>query len=489
MSKPAELSCESPPASSRAVPLLLLAACVAGVLLYTRQWLWPILFQDDFPILLRSWTWPSTVAGLWEPNNEHAMPLGRLATFVLIRLAGSFEAVPRAASLFGLASLVAGILLTYLFVRRETGQQFVGLAAALLFGLSSVYRQAVFWFASTFSVPVLDTLLLALLFAQRWRQTGRALWLDLSVLACLLAPGWFASGVLVGPLVCLYLWAWDRDEQRARWFSGLTLLPLAGTLLFLAVALPRAGQQILHAWHYGDGTAVDYFDPRTGLWYTIRSVADNLFLGLFGIAILRLPIWLVLVGVPCLAAAAVWWWWRAQYRRLVVFGVGTILASYLLTYSGRAFVPYDEALTQTDWSRYHLLPQLGLALAVAGGLPTLPRRWLALRPDGLLSVGQRRFLWGALVLLFLINLPRCVLYSWEIEDQPQALRYVDQVDVLCRQHHIAAADAVAALPELALPGNQEGQHEHVNGWLFLRGSPTPRPHSPKEIRDLLGVEK
>ena len=70
------------------------------------------------------------------------------------------------------------------------------------------------------------------------------------MLWCLLAPGWFASGVLAGPLCCLYLlWPQRPDEaggRTGRW----ALTPLLGTLLFLAVSLPRTAAIINTLPHY-----------------------------------------------------------------------------------------------------------------------------------------------------------------------------------------------------------------------------------------------
>src|SRR5436305_11225723 len=75
----------------------------------------------------------------------------------------------------------------------------------ILFGVTCVYQQAVYWFAASFSVPALDTTLLALLAAQHWRRTGRPRSLLLAAAGAALAPAWFASGILAGPLCCLYL--------------------------------------------------------------------------------------------------------------------------------------------------------------------------------------------------------------------------------------------------------------------------------------------
>ena len=113
---------------------------------------------------------------------------------------------------------------------------FYGWIAAIGFGVSSVYQQAIVWFAASFSVLALDTILLALLAAQRWRQNRRRRWLLLSCLATALAPAWFASGILAGPLCALYLWPNESlgvDSRRVR-LAALT--PLLGS----AVSWPSA---------------------------------------------------------------------------------------------------------------------------------------------------------------------------------------------------------------------------------------------------------
>src|SRR5262249_10878848 len=141
----------------------------------------PMLSQDDFGILGASWTWERTRASLWVPNNEHAMPLGRLWTYALVSLAGSAEALPRILVLAGVGALLLALPLVYLLARNELGHPFYGLVVVTLFGVTSVYHQAVWWFAASFSVLALDTMLVALLATQAWRSTGKALCLDLAV--------------------------------------------------------------------------------------------------------------------------------------------------------------------------------------------------------------------------------------------------------------------------------------------------------------------
>src|SRR5262249_29446031 len=87
----------------------------------------PMLLFDDFQILLASWTWQDTRANLWLPQNEHSMPLGRLSTFVLARLAGAQTNLPVVLSLQGPLALVVAVVLVYRLVQRETGQPLLAL--------------------------------------------------------------------------------------------------------------------------------------------------------------------------------------------------------------------------------------------------------------------------------------------------------------------------------------------------------------------------
>ena len=408
--RPRPPSCPFPIPCARPAAWLFIAAVLAAVALYGRALLFPVLVQDDFQILARSWTWAKTVDGLWLPNNEHAMPLGRLLTFAVARLAGRPTGLPLAAVLAGVVGLLPALGLTYLFVRRELGHPFYGLAALILFGVSSVYQQAVYWFAASFSVYALDALLLALLAAQRYRQTRRIQWLFVCVVCCALAPCWFGSGVLAGPLCCLYLLPGEGAESRTAARIGSRLAPLLGTAAFLAVSLPLTAPIIQHLEHYHDKTALESFQPLTGAWYTMRSVVDNLALGAFGVTGVTVGSVAAPLIFAALVAAGGWWAYRSPRRRLALLGAGLIFGSYLLIYSARATWSYDGAAMFTpSWSRYHLQPQLGLTLLICGGLPAWEGRWFRLDPDGRLSPGQTRALACLLGACFLVQAPRGLL--------------------------------------------------------------------------------
>jgi hypothetical protein len=481
--------------SRRLVLLLLVALSLASFALYARWVVRPYLAVDDFQILQRSWTWQQTRDGLWEPANEHAMPLGRLTTFGLVRATGGVAAVPYLAALQGPLAVLAGTLLLYLFVRRELGHPFYGLAAAALFGVSTVYEQAVYWFSASFSVVTLDTLLLALLAAQQWRLSRRPVFLALSVLGTALAPAWFASGILAGPLCALYLLLPEGHAAAAgKWWRALVrsalvaLVPLLGSALFLAVSLPRTAERIMHLPHYEGETALQAFHPLKGLQYTFWSIVENLLLGQLGISSVNVPFGLAVAVWPMLLVLGAWWWRGAPAgRRQMLLGLGLIFTGYLLVYSARAEWGYAGYMNRPNWSRYHLLPQLGLALFLAAGLPRWAGAW-KLRPDGMLRWGQVGALLALVLMLAVVQYQRTRWTPWAPDDdtQLQALRRVDEADAVCRRHRIGVTTAQAVLGWRDIPGGGRRPENRLNCWDFLRGSPDPDPSmTPDEARRVL----
>jgi hypothetical protein len=256
----------------------------------------------------------------------------------------------------------------------------------------------------------------------------------------------------------------------------------------LAISLPRTAQAILHTGHYGEQTAVQAFHPLVGLQYTARSLVDNLLLGLVGVTGVALPGWCIAVILPVVVAVGVWWWRRASDHRLMFLGLGLIGSSYLLCYSARALWDYQD-MVEPQFSRYHLLPHLGLVLFFCGGLPARAGRWFALDATGTITARQRRMVCTWIGVFFLVQLPRGLLCSsptgWhqfaEVREQQAALHQIEKVDAQCREYRIGAAAARQALGKLNVPLSLDT----IDGWDFLIGSDDPRPLPPEEIKRLL----
>jgi hypothetical protein len=487
----------------RCVPVILpgLVASLASLALNGYAIFFSFLLLDDFALLRESWTWPAACNHLWIPHNEHLAPLGRLSTWLMVQLGGGrLTAMPTLAALHGPLAVLLGMWLFYLFVRRETGQPFHGLLAMVIFGVSTQYNQGVTWYSASFTVLALDTTFLSLLAFQRWRQTGRVRHLALGVVWVALAPAWFASGILAGPLCCLYLLpgrSWDgRDEatpttsdQSGRVsprFMPLPCLvrfaPLLGSLLFLGLLVlrPDTAGRIVQSGHYGGQTVFEALNPVVGLRYTARALVDHLVLGTLGVWKAACPPALVLAGLALLTICGAWWWWRAPQRRLLLLGLGFVLGSDLFIYSVRAAWSYEQ---MTAWNRYDLLPHVGLALFVVGGLGSRQPDRLDL-PSTCLAPQQARVLYLLTALLLVSQLPRGIGFVYNSggwESQIAALRRVERMDARCREHRIAAETAHMALGRLDLPyDDRTGQ-----GWQFLRGSDDPLPWTVEDARRLL----
>jgi hypothetical protein len=350
-------------------------ANLAVVALFARWVYLPHIRYDDINFLTRSRTWGEAFAGLWEPMNDHAMPLCRLAAAVLMSLVRGQARIPMAAQIQGPLAVVLGMWVLYLFVRRELGHPLYGLVAMTAWGVTTTYIQAVTWYSASFFILALDTFLLGLLSAQAWRRTHRWPHLVACAIWCALAPGWFGGGILAGAWCALYLlpdWPIDRPEDSAPaplrrplvvWLLRCwpAAVPLAGSLLFLAVSLPKTASRIIHAGHYQGKTVFEAFNLPAGLENTVRTLADNQVLGAFGVHRSAAFSWPTAIVIVCaLAAIGALWYRAAPHRRLLLLGLAVILASDVLTYSARADWSYER--TVHTWTRYHLFPHLGVVL-------------------------------------------------------------------------------------------------------------------------------
>ncbi len=457
-------------AGRRRARLLLLGIFAATLFVHVQSLVAPALRYDDFVIVEQSLTWAEARANLWVPVNEHCWPVFRVATWAAAWTAGGAANLPLACALAVRLMLLGTVALVYRFATRERGHPFYGLVAAAVFGVTAVYQEAVFWYAAAPAVGAAAFTLAALLGAQSWgmRRSGAGL-----VGACvwsLLAPGWYAGGVLTGPLCALYLWSTGRRVAAA--------VPLAGAVAYLAVALSLSGDRILHADHHNGRTTAEAFDPLVGAVSTGRAVVDNLALGAVGVAGFSCPPPVAAVGLAAVTYLVVRWWRRAPRRDLVVLGGAFVVLHFGLVFGARAVWPYDTMLR--GWSRYNLFPWLGVVLGLVGGLR---RSGGGDAPSGLTAAEARR-LGIATVALLVVNLPRGILGTPPaVAGQPEVLTRVDVVDATCRAEGIPPDAARRALDPLAMPGDPG-----FSAWKLLRGASAVRPRTHDEVRALLAAE-
>jgi hypothetical protein len=465
----------APPGPARRFALARAAVYLSSVLLFLPCLLYPTLWYDDFTYLRESWTWALARQNLWQTFMEHTMPLARLYTWLLVQLAPNATSLPWILRLQGSASVWLDMLLIERFLARELDRPACALVGAALFGISLQYFQAVWWYAASFSLLALDTTLLALLAAQRFRKTKRYRWLGACALGAMLAPGWTSSGIVAGPLCVLYLLAREAPRPRLWWLAALA--PLAGAFAYLCFSLPYQRNAIRSVAQSTGHTPSEAIQPLTGLRYTARALVDNVLLDnlllnnemldALGLPRLFCPPSVVASVAPVLVLVAGLWWWCAPGRRLVLVGAGAIVASYLLIFSARALWEYE---TIRSWGRYHVFAHCGLALFLVGGLA----RW-----ERLIANSHPALVAVVLVGLTLAQFPRAVKFPYEAAQRAQLLR-VDEVDARCRQFHIDTDTACAVLPPTPMPGSDTD-----NAFRLLYGSSDPRPISLDEARPLL----
>jgi hypothetical protein len=460
-------------------PILLgILASLVTIGLHLHLVVHPMVYFDDFPILTESWTWEAARKNILLPFNEHIMPLGRLSTWGLGQLANPITRLPFLTASQGILVTLIAMWLIFHFVQRETESPFLGLTAMILFGVTTIYAEAVSWFAASFTLLALDMVLLTLLAAQRWRQTGRGIFLFWSVIWAALAPGWFASGYLAGPLGTLYLFPMGNSQAGNLRHRILAMVPLLGTAIFVAFSMPFAADRLLHLDHYAGRSILEAFNPSKGFILACRSVVDKILLGFFGVSGVALPYpWLSLVLLLAIGSA-VWWWRQGRQRRLMLLGLGFLLASSFFIYSARADWSYEEKTV--SWTRYNVFPYLGLTLFICGGMAG--RMETLLERFNLPWTGSPPVIFVLLMTgLFLVNLPRGLVLAGSYDpSQMEMFGHIAETDARCRAHHISASIARQALVKLPVPQ----WDANANGWIFLRGSDSPRA-SLEEARSLL----
>jgi hypothetical protein len=276
---------------------------------------------------------------------------------------------------------------------------------------------------------------------------------------------------------------------------GRAAIPILGSVLYLAVSMSLAGSQIVHAEHHQGRSILQTFNPVKGTVLTCRALVDNLVLPVYAATREPAPPVVVVAALVVFALAGSYWWYVSGHRRLMLLGLAFIFAHYLLFYSARAEgweYYHPGGVQMIDWSRYHLPPFLGLVFFFVGGLPSREGTLFTLAPTGELTGRQAAALAGFALLLLAAQLPQTIrghlANDLDPAEQAACLRRIEEVDERCREQHIDAATARAALPgPLVIPRSES--NPPVDGWEYLRGSPELREVTVQEARRLLSPRK
>ncbi|MBI3724121.1 hypothetical protein HY251_09245 [bacterium] len=332
-------------------------------------------FWDDWLHLARLAREPAP--GRWlAPFQEHWEPL----FFLLFDLEhGAFGANHT----FFLATTwlihVVNVFLLSRLLAARTGDERLAAIGAAAFGLTTTYREVLWWaelgaMALTFAIVVLGFL------AFERARRGERRFLVLALVAVFTAPLGFSSGLALGPALAAEGWLLAPRERR----TALALAPLGAWLLHLAVyalAAQGAPETVAHRLPQDAsalGSALLLGSNAIGLGVVRRNFVPHVEDGVGSGAGLALAWFAAVVAVaPRLSPGG--------RRRLVLAQVFLLLLVAPIAATRHAMPPIAGA-----WSRYQYLPAIAwtstLALALAPALRRAPRLVLSLAAGGLVAL-------------------------------------------------------------------------------------------------------
>jgi hypothetical protein len=453
---------------------------LVGIIVTTSAWILMdelgtfSLMRDDFDYIAESRDWPTTVAHLLEPHNTHVVPLFRLWTFGLVKLAGRLESLPKVLGASSYVGLIAAMVAIGYLVARETGRPVVALFAMATLGISTVSHPTVTWFSAGQALWAGTAIVLTLALARSWSRSGGA-WRFVAVaLGVLMSPAIWSGGLAAGPATVAYLFAANPSRVRkpALLLIGITLGAL---LLILAYSQPHfLKNPIVWERHH------DLWPrPIQGLFHTVQAIVEVCLFANLGIDAITTP-WQAVALLVSLAALCIWSRrGRGRMNPLEASGATIAVSSCLLAFMLRGNLPYSS-LRALEW--YHAIPQFGAILFAAGW-------WAAVSAPGPPGLGRRQVsqVLAIVVILCLIHLPRgerrlvrgapaylpneasafptpelrlkrALYYRSEFHDrQVRALARLDRVDRILRTVNASPETLRDLLGRVLVPGISEEQ--------------------------------
>ncbi len=390
------------------VMIALLSGVVLAILPAWLYWDWlsnPLIKGDDFAFLADSRAGAEPFRHLWEPHNSHVVPVFRLATSTLCRVAGSLGNVPWVLTVANHALLVLLVIATGHFVAWETGSMGYGLGAMAWLGVSTVLQPAATWYSAGQTLGTGLFVMITLLSTQLSILRQQRLWLIPAFLAAAVAPMIWTGGVCAGIVGSVYL-LWHRGRTGGRWAAA----PLVGTLASLGVITWAAGASLIRA--VSDSGAGDGIQPFRIVTHGAQAVVESLGFANLGLTTESMPLQSL-----ALSLGLVWGWIASLLRSgrrpnaLESVGLTLVLAPYGLAFALRSGFPFEN-LRDLGW--YDTMPQIGTVLFGIGWLagkcagPRCPDRltWM-----GFLGVGTTT------VILLALHVPQ--VQQIRIDEAPE----------------------------------------------------------------------
>lgn len=371
----------------------------------------PSIYADDVVRIAQVRTMPLSEMAV-RPFNEHLAPLFELVTWTVWTLSGG--RLTHAPLGFTLASLLPFALCEIalvLLVRRETLSWTAAMVGVAVFGLSWLPIETAWWYsASSFTWSLLGVLI-------AWNAALRPGWRGtaVSLLAALAAPAFSMIGILAGPIATFRAIVGLKSAERGPLSVARAAMPLVGTSAFLLLVSLFGHREAL------EGSVRRNFRIWEAVGPTLRAPITVLLPGVAGVKNLDTVIPHVAACIICLAVSAVLLFLvvrRGIHAGLVVGGMGLIVLGYGLTYGARG-----GAVNLLNVQRYHLFPQVGLAMIVAAFVARFGNRFEH-RPVARIS------------LCMLVALGLLFVHRAELKGRARFLRFNGQAATLAAMEHV-----------------------------------------------------
>ena len=473
-------------------------------------WLWraPLgsffLKGDDFVYVARSRTPAALRENLLRPHNGHVVPLFRLETHAMARLAGSLEALPTVLGWASYATLVLAMTAIGHVVARESGRPALGLAAMAAVGLTSVQGPTLLWYSAGQALAA-GTMVLAMLAGlQAWRTRGAWWALALGLLAATAAPLFWSGGYAAGPVGIAYLWAdGRRPSRRAAVLLGVIALATIG------LVWSAAGRSFAPASHVATRPLGEVLPIAAMVGHTAQAVCEALVLNNLGLDASTTAVQAILF---CAMLGALWYWSRRGTRTvgpkrwprpnpMEAAGATLVIVTFGLIFSARGVESDFDNLRALGW--YDAMAELGAVLFACGWFAGCLRSPSAspspsAAPAAPAAPGRREFLGVALFAgtILAIQVPRADRVVFEYDEMaapigppsPGPVTPRTPADLATRAEE--QRDALAALDRLENAVRRGDRDRSAIGQVnrtFVPGMPTHLlDFQPVELLDIPG---